>query len=467
MAQFASAQPDILRAFLGQAWSILRLAIPVTCTRAGLVIMMTVDTAIVGRAGTVELANFGISLPPQTVAFVIMVVLLSSAGVLISQAKGAGELRQCGRIWRIGLAVGFLAASLVGAMLLPSERLLLALGQTPELATAGGVAVRIWAASLPGMALYAGTTIFLEAIGRPIVGLVIVILGNLVNAALCWILVYGHAGAPELGAMGAALATAATRWLMAATAIGYAITMADARQLGVFDRIGRPWPVVAKILRLGLPLSIAGGVETLSFFALATYAGWLGPAILAAYQISLNIMTTVYMVSIGVSVATSVHVGLAVGWGDRRGIAIAGWSGTAVIVALTGLAGLVFGLLAGPIVTTYTDDAVVVAMVLAAVGIICCNFVVDGLQAVLLNAARGVADVIVPTIMFVLSFPFVMAPLGYWLGPQGGMHALVGGDPTAAAVAGLLWSAFAGLSLASLLVALRFAVLTGRPPKRI
>jgi MATE family multidrug resistance protein len=45
----------------------IALALPVMLARAGLVVMVTVDTLLVGRAGSGELAFFAISTAPQLI----------------------------------------------------------------------------------------------------------------------------------------------------------------------------------------------------------------------------------------------------------------------------------------------------------------------------------------------------------------------------------------------------------------
>ncbi|MBM3572499.1 MAG: MATE family efflux transporter [Alphaproteobacteria bacterium] len=466
-AEPLTATPSPPRLFWNEALSILRLALPVIGTRAGLLIMMTVDTAMVGHADALQLAFFSISLPPQTVAFVILVVLLSGTSVLIAQARGAGDWHHCGQIWRIGLVIGLAVSSAIGALLFRGDDLLRLLGQSDEIAAGGGAGLRIWALSLPGMAIYAATTIFLEALRRPLPGLIIVTLGNIVNAGLAWALVHGQLGAPTLGALGAVTATTVTRWSMAAAAIAYVLSLQDARQLGVYGSLPPIGPLAKKVLRLGIPFAIAAGVESSSFMALSTYAGWLGPIALGSYQIGLNILTTIYMTAIGVSVATSIHVGLAVGRGDRAGVGRAGWAGLATITALMTIAGLAMWTFDQTVIGLYTSDATISILVLSGVGIIICGFFVDGAQAVLLSAARGAADVAIPTLMFILCFPLLMAPLGFWLGPRGGMLTLIGGDPTAVAVTGLWWSCVAGLGAATILLALRFHWVSRQPIRRI
>jgi MATE family multidrug resistance protein len=452
----------VRHSFFGTAWSIARLALPVTATRAGLLIMITVDTVMVGRTGTTELAYFAVAFPPQSVGFVVTIVLLSASAVLAGQERGAGRPEQCGHIWRIAMIVGASLGVLIGALFQSGAWLLSALGQAPDVAEGGGRALAIWGLSMPGIAIYGATTVFLEVLGRPLPGLVIVVLGNAVNAALCWVLIHGDWGAPAMGGSGAVTATAIVRWLMAAAIVAYALNMRDARHWGVYRPLGSLSAGVTRLLRLGLPLSAASLIEISAFFAFATFSGWLGLVALAAYQIALNIMSTIYMAAIGISIATSVHVSIAAGRGRVDEIAHAGWAGVAVLAVVMAVATFLFLALAPAIFALYTADPALIALLGALALLIAAIFFVDGLQMVLLSATRAIADVTVPAIIFLVAFGGVAIPLGYALGPGGGAVALIEGDALTLGVGGILIAALISLTLASALLALRFAWLSRR-----
>src|SRR5215207_5381338 len=110
----------------------LKLALPVMLARAGLVVMITVDTVMTGRAGADQLAYYGIALAPQVTCLTIGIGLLVGTVVLTAQADGAGRQRECGRIWRLGLINGAVLGLVYLVVLVWGEPLLLRLGQEPE-----------------------------------------------------------------------------------------------------------------------------------------------------------------------------------------------------------------------------------------------------------------------------------------------------------------------------------------------
>jgi len=429
----------------------VRLALPVMLARCGLIIMITVDTLMTGRAGGAELAHYAIAYAPQITMLTVGIGLLVGTVVLTAQAVGAGRQHLAGRIWRLALLVGATLGILYAIALMHGETILLALGQDPELAAAGGRVTAMWSVGMPGLLLYIATTSFLEGISRPKPGMVIALGACVLDAGLNWILIYGHLGLPAMGAEGAVLSTSITRWAMFGVILTYVLRMPDRDAYGVLAPLGGHFGQMKKLLAIGAPLALSIGFESSTFSAAATFAGWLGPTPLAAYQIAINFNSLVFMLAIGLSTATAVRVANAVGRGDRLGVTRAGWVGTALVVPPM-LIGTVV-LVAAPrwLAEIYTEDTAVVLLTLPLFAITAWFCVADGLQAVLMGAVRGTADILVPTVIYGLVFWGIGVPLAY-----------VFAFPLSGGIVGLVWGLFTSLIVALLLLAWRFRRLSHR-----
>ncbi len=434
----------------------LRLAVPVMLSRAGLIILISVDSIMTGRAGTSQLAHYAIALAPQLTLLVLGIGLLVGTVVLTAQADGAGRRGDCGPIWSTSLWIAAVLGSLVGVVLLAGEPTLLLFGQGPDLARGGGRTLAMFAAGMPAALMFIATTFFLEGIGRPTAGMVVALSANLLNAALNWVLIDGHLGAPDMGAAGAALATTITRWAMLGTLLAYVLSMAGRGRYGIGVAIPNRFSVVRKVFRIGGPLSLAVGLETACFAAVATFAGRLGEVPLAGYQIGLNVISFVFMLAIGLSTATSVRVANAVGRADAAGVAVAGWTGLGLAVLLTVPIAALIHLFGGPIARLYSSEAEVLGIAVPALAIAAVIVLVDGAQAVILGALRGAGDVLLPTLSYVVAFWGLTIPLAYRFGLNG-----------TAGVGGLLWALFAGLCCALALLGWRFAVVSRRPVRPV
>ena len=432
------------------------LAPPVMLARLGMVVMITVDTAMTGRAGAATLAAFAISMPPQIILLTIATGMLTGTVVLAAQADGAGEASRAGIILRFALLAGLIMGVVFAAILSQGETLLLTLGQSAELAAAGGAVLKMWAIGIPGLTLYMAASFFLEGLSRPRAGMVVLLGANLLNAALNWLLVFGHAGFPVMGAAGAGLATAITYWAMFAAIAGYLWFGIDHRRYGIRARVAGQFGIAKRLVSLGAPFALGIGLETTAFASIATFAGWLGPLPLAAYHTAINFNALIYMLALGLATATAVRVGNAIGRDDAAGMRTAGWVGTCLVVVPMGLAALVVLTFPETVIDFYTNDPTVVPYALAALAVIPAVCISDGVQAVLMGAVRGAADVWIPNTIYAVCFWGIMAPLGWWWGVERG-H----GAP------GLLWVAALALTISAVLAAWRFHVLSRRHVGRV
>ena len=183
---------------------------------------------------------------------------------------------------------------------------------------------------------------------------------------------------------------------------------------------------------------------------MAQAAGLLGATPLAAYTILHNVETTVFMVALGLSVATAVHVGQAAGAGDRAGARFAGLAGLSAAMALVALIGLAMLAAAPVVVGFYSSDAGLIARAAPLIAILAVSMVFDAGQVVLGQATRALGDSWVTTGCFFLAFWGVMIPASLWLAFR-----------TPLAEAGLFIGTGLGCATAVLLLGARFRRLVG------
>jgi len=428
-----------------RAVAIIRLAVPVMLTRLGLLLFTTLDTLMLGHLGADELAYFAISVPPQVTVLTVGFGLLSGTLVLIAQARGAGRLDEIGHVFKMVMLISLVVGVAAALGLMRGEALLVLLGQSPDIARGGGVAIQAFAIGLPAVLLGASCSMLLEAMGRPRIVLAVTIAGLGLKALLNLWLLDAH------GAVGANLATSLVRWAMLAALLLYILLTPAISRHGLFTRVARKKQITLDLLRYGLPSGLSQGLESTAFGAMSVFAGWLGTHAIGSYQIALNLVAMAFMMALGLSTATSVQVGMAYGARDRRSAEASGWLGTGMIALYALALGCVLYVFDTPIARLYTHDPDLLAS--AAVAIAICGFILlpDGLQGVLMGALRGLGDVNWPSVMHLFSFWAVAVPLAHHLAFTRGW----GTD-------GLLWGLMAGLVAAASLLAIRFAFVSRR-----
>lgn len=408
MSSAVLSTSDRLRGHVGD---LLRLAAPVIVSRAGLMVMMAVDTAIVGRYAAQELAYYGLAHLPANIMVGTGVGLLMGTVMITAHALGAGNEAECGRSWRRSIPYALLLGVLFALISLAGAPLFRLGGQSEDLAQGGGAVLAVLGLGSPGMMLYITTGFFLEGIKRPLPGMVAMVIGNLVNGLLAWALVWGHFGLPAMGAVGSAWATTIVRWAMGLGLVAYAWWMTDHARWHVRVPVSNWWSGAARQRHLGYAAGISIGVESGAFAALGLFAGMISPLALAAYTVGLNLIALPFMAAVGLASATAVRVGVAFGQGDRRDMAMAGWTGLAVTSAILAVVGVLYRALPETIGAIYTTDEGLLAAVAPLIAFGAWILIADGGQTVMANALRGRHDAWVPTALHFVSYAVVMIPV--------------------------------------------------------
>jgi MATE family multidrug resistance protein len=141
-------------------------------------------------------------------------------------------------------------------------------------------------------------------------------------------------------------------------------------------------------------------------------AGFLNPIALATHQIAINYASITYMIPLGISAATAVSVGHAVGAGDKARARRAGWLALGLGTAFMILAGLVFFIAPKPLIELYTQDPQVLAVGPSLLWIAAAFQIFDGVQTVCTGALRGLGETRAPMFANFVGYWILGLPLG-------------------------------------------------------
>ena len=425
---------------------LLTLALPVMLSRVGLLLLVTVDLAMTGQAGAQELAFMSLALAPHVVCSVVGVGMMTGTSILIAQAAGARRQVDCGAIWRVAMLHGAVLGCGIALLSPLAGQGFLRAGQDPALAAGAAAVFGISAWGLPATYMFVAAAMFLEAADRPRVAVAVMLLANLLNAALNGLLIHGGLGLPAMGAQGAALATVIVRWICLGLLIAYLVARLDRARWGLTAWAFPDGGIGRRLRGLGYPIALSYGLESGAFACMAMMAGLSGAAHVAAYQITMNLVTLVYMLPLGIATATSIRVGRAVGRQDAVGLRQAAWTGVVFAAVVLAILAALTALMPTRIAMLYGNDPAVLEIASQTVLIAALALLFDGLKEVLAGALRGSGDVWPITLVNLLAFWLVMVPLGYLLSVVHG-----GGAPALL----LAVAAAAGLATAGLLLRCR------------
>lgn len=424
----------------------LRVAGPVMLTQLGAGIAGIIDSIMVGHYGTTELAAVSFA---NSIFFTWMVFAMGAL-MGITPLTGYAFVQQdearLKQMWRSGLSFALLLTVAMVLVLVAIAFVMPYMGQDPDVISKAIPYYALATISTLPFLLYHAEKQFLEGLGNTTIAMVVMIVMNILNIPLNWLLIYGHCGLPAMGATGAGVATLIVRVLQ--PIIIFCIIRYRREWKGYIGGCGSlrdTWEVI----KLGLPIGLQQMMEIFAFTFSVTLVGWISKEAVAAHQIVNNISDLTFLVSTGIGAATTIRVSHQYGAGRIHDMHMAARAALHMALAWSLLAAAVCIGGANYIPRIFTDDPAVLALA-GPILILCGLFQIsDAMQCVGGAMLRGIADVKVPMGIAFFVYIVLALPLGYVLMFPCGMG-----------VQGM-WVAFiVGLTMAAILLHSRWHVLT-------
>jgi MATE family multidrug resistance protein len=413
----------------------LSLAFPVVMAELGWMTMGLVDTLMVGRLSPEAIGAVGIGTSLFMGVCIFGMGVLLGLDTLVSHAFGAGRLDDCHRWLVHGCALALLLSAPITLIVLALSASIGGWGLHPSVLQLTQPYLNILAWSIPPLLLYSAFRRYLQGMGvvRPVT--IALVLANILNAFVNWLLVFGHWGAPAMGVRGSAWATVVARIAMASFLLAVILYREHGRRPGLFQTSFRVSRVrMRRLIALGLPAAGHVTLEVGVFAAATALAGRLAPSSLAAHQIAINFVSITFMVPLGVASAGAVRVGHAVGRHDAAAAARSGWTALLFGVLFMATAATTFLLIPRALIGAFTSDQSVLSIGVSLLMVAAIFQLFDGLQGVATGVLRGLGDTRSPVFWNLGGHWFIGLPLGYTLCFIAGMD-----------VIGLWWGLLTGL----------------------
>lgn len=411
-------------------------------------LMGLVDTLMVGHVGTSSLAAAAFANCLMSVAFVFGIGVLTSVGVLVSRAHGAGMDRHKQVILRSSIWLSTIIGVILATILTLAQPWLSVFRQPEEILAEAKPFIAILGWSLVPALVFIGSKTFSEGLSRPLVPALIMYLGVALNVFLNWVLIFGNLGAPALGLVGAGWATFISRIFTMMGTLLFCVRITKSGFSVVLPSLDC-LPTIRSLLRIGLPVGFQLLSEVGAFAFAAILMGWIGTAALAAHQIAITCAATTFMFPLGIAQAVGVRIGQAVGAGTDELVRIIGFGGLYLSGFIMFISALVYASFGHSIANAFNSDSTVVGLTAKLLLIAGLFQIADGVQVTAMGGLRGLADVRTPMILAFSYYWLCAIPIGY-------LAAFVYG---AGAVG--IWAGLAiGLFIAAITLTTRFWLLT-------
>jgi len=441
-----------------------KLAAPVMLGMLGHTFVQFIDNIMVGQLGTAELAAVSLGNSFMFIAMSLGIGFSTAITPLVAEADGENNFESGKSAFKHGLFLCTVLGISLFLMVFTAEPLLHFMKQPTEVVQLAIPYLNLVAASLIPLIVFQAFKQFSDGLSMTKYPMYATLLANVVNIILNYLLIFGKFGFPELGIVGAAWGTLASRIIMVLF-LWYLLgsnkkSKAYVSNIKFFVLENR---MIKKVINLGFPSAMQMFFEVAIFTAAIWLSGLLGKNPQAANQIALNLASMTFMVAMGLSVASMIRVGNQKGlrnFKDLRRIAFSIFLLTLLIEIFFAIFFLLLRYELPKIyvdlneVKNYADNIEVIGIASKLLLAAAIFQISDGIQVVVLGALRGMQDVFIPTVLTFISYWVIGFPISWYLGKEEAYGSF-----------GIWLGLVAGLTAAAILLYIRFDFLTKREIK--
>ena len=418
-----------------------------------------IDNIMVGQLGTAELAAVSLGNSFMFIAMSIGIGFSTAITPLIAEADSSDNLNQARSAYKSGLFLCTTLGIILFLGIYSSKPLMYLMKQPKEVVELAIPYLDLVSFSLIPLVIFQAIKQFSDGMSMTKYPMYATLLANIVNIILNYFLIFGKFGFPEMGIVGAAYGTLASRLIMVVYL--WLLLRYKKRSAQIVKNIKffiLDFLMIKKIINLGSLSAMQMFFEVAIFTAAIWLSGLLGKNPQAANQIALNLSSMTFMVAMGLSVASMIRVGNQKGLQNFKELRRIAFSIFLLGTLLATFFAVLFFIFHKSLPNIYLDveDAVnysdtTEVLSIASNLLLAAAFfqISDSIQVVVLGALRGLQDVKIPTILTFISYWVVGFPISYFLGKEE-MYGSFG-----------IWlGLLAGLTTASILLFIRFNSLT-------
>jgi multidrug resistance protein, MATE family len=393
-------------------YSLFKIAIPISVSQLGHIMVGFVDSVLAGNIGRNELAAATVS---NSIFFPLLTFVLGITSGITPLAAFQFGKNDLMAMKKLHLHSFFINAFMCVAMYFLMYGLgtfIINLYGSQNIQGLTLSFFRIFLLSIFPIVFFQTFKQYAEAIGYTKLASVVTISCNVLNVVLSVIMVKTY------GLDGIAWATLIARVCMA---LVFVLIFYTDRHLATYRiylgdfKAAFSWEIIRKLASTSVPFGLQMLVESAAFGAAGLMAIKIGIIEGDAHQIALQIASVVYMISTGLGAASTVRIGHVGGRGDVAAIR--------KVVLLTIVLMMLYNIVTAASILVFkeglsvifTQDAQIVALSVHLLLFAASFQFFDGLQVACLGILRGFHDITVPMILVALAYWAVALPMGYMM----------------------------------------------------
>lgn len=395
--------------------AVFLLAIPMILEMIMEGIFSVVDALFVSKVSEAAFATVVLTETVATLLYALAIGISIAATAMVSRRIGeknpAAAAKAAGQAILLGVSTSIFI-SFIG-ILFPAEILEL-MGASEAVIAQGTNFTRIFLGSnVVIMLLFILNGVFRGA-GNAAIAMRVLILANLLNIILDFVLIFGFGPIPALGVTGAAIATSIGR----GSAVTYQLYVLFSNKSIIKltkAHLKTNWTLLKKLLNVAATGSGQHLIGSASWIFLMMLVADYGTETVNGYGIAIRIIMFTFLPAWGIANAAATLVGQNLGAGSPDRAEKSVWRAGFLNMAFILIVSIIYIIWAEFFIRIFNQNDAVVAIGIECLRIFSISYAIFALGMVIIQAFGGAGDTRTPTLINFVAFWIIQIPLAYFL----------------------------------------------------
>jgi putative MATE family efflux protein len=395
--------------------AIFLLSVPMVLEMVMEGLFAIVDIFFVSKLGKEATATIGLTEVVLTQVIALALGLSMATTAMVARRIGEKDKEGASVAAFQAILIGIIVCSVIGVIFyFTSSDILKSMGGSDELVAKGNGYTRIMlSGSATVFFLFLNNAIFRGA-GDAAIAMRTLWIANGINIILDPLFIFGIGPFPELGVMGAAVATTTGRGIGVCYQIYYLV---NGKSLIRIERKHLVWvgDIIVKLLKVSSTGVLQFAIATASWLFIVRIIAFFGDTVVAGYTLGIRIIIFTILPAWGMASAAATLVGQNLGAMQPERAEQSVWRSAFInMIFLTSIS-ILFLVFAPVIIPLFTPDPLVIDEGVRCLRIICLGYVFYAYGMVIGQAFNGAGDTITPMRVNFIAFWLLQIPLSYLL----------------------------------------------------
>lgn len=396
---------------------ILGLSYPIMAGMVSRTLLSFMDTLMVGRLGAIEIASVGLG---STTVWVIIYLFFSlgmGTQIMTSRRYGEKNYKECGDVLNNAIMFSVIAALVFTALgFMEGRRIFKFVAEDPLVYYHGSSYIRIRIFEVFSFTIISVFAGFFNGIGITRIHMYVMLIVNIMNIFLNYLLIFGKFGFPRLEVTGAAYASTISTYLGAIVIVLISLKEKYWKKFLYFKNLKASLNTLTTLLKLSYPNALKNFFILSGYMIFLKFIGIIGTKDLAASVFCLTVTSISWMPAVGIGVATATLVGQSLGSGESKLAERYSWESIKLSLVIMGSIGILFMVFPKWIMEIFTSDTEIIQKGTIVLRILAVIQFFDAFGIIVSSSLEGAGKTFFVGISEILFVWLVFIPLSYLLG---------------------------------------------------